>query len=166
MRTALSFAFLAVLATAASAATIDTPAGKVDIPQPSDQYVGRHTAPPADPDVSWGKTGISYDQYQYDAHYCAATGVLLALKAPAWALNKGGTTSLTDALEQRWQNPQLIAFGENNLEHCLAVRGYSKFRLTPQQMAHLQALAHGSIERHHYLYSLGSDAEVLARQKL
>ena len=164
MRIAVSLAFL-VMAGTAFAATVDTPAGKVDIPQPSDQYVGRHAVPETDPDVSWGKTGISYDQYQYDAHYCAATGVLLALKAPAWALNRGGTDSLTDAVEQRWQNPQLTAFGESNLEHCLTVHGYSKFRLTPDQTAHLQALAHGSIERHRYLYSLGSDADILARQK-
>jgi hypothetical protein len=161
----ISFALFVLMTTAASAATVDTPAGKTDIPQPSSQYVGRHAVPETDPDVSWGKAGISYDQYQYDAHYCAALGVLKAMDPPAWALAKGGTSTVTDAVEQRWQNPQLTSFGEDNLEHCLEIRGYSKFRLTQDQTTRLQALAHGSLERHKYLYSLGSDADVLVRQK-
>ena len=47
---------------------------------------------------------------------------------------------------------------------CLTERGYSEFRLTPEQQAHLQSLKAGSNEYHEYLYSLGKDPAVLQSQ--
>jgi hypothetical protein len=48
--------------------------------------------------------------------------------------------------------------------HCLASRGYSKFRLTDEQRHQLRKLKFGSEERRVYLYNLGSNPVVLQRQ--
>ncbi len=53
---------------------------------------------------------------------------------------------------------------ESALEHCLKARGYTKFKLTSAQRHRLAKLPPGSDERHAYLHSLASNAEVLERQ--
>jgi hypothetical protein len=50
------------------------------------------------------------------------------------------------------------------LDGCLTERGYQRFKLTDAQMDQLHQLAQGSAERERFLYSLGSDPEVLAAQ--
>lgn len=50
------------------------------------------------------------------------------------------------------------------LDGCLTERGYQRFKLTDTQMDQLHQLAQGSAERERFLYSLGSDPEVLAAQ--
>jgi hypothetical protein len=47
---------------------------------------------------------------------------------------------------------------------CLVERGYQEFPLTPDQRAHLATLKRGTNEYHEYLYTLGSDAEIVAKQ--
>jgi hypothetical protein len=51
------------------------------------------------------------------------------------------------------------------LEHCLAGRGYVRFRLTGAQRHRLAKLAPGSEARRAYLFSLASNADILARQR-
>lgn len=52
------------------------------------------------------------------------------------------------------------------LDACLARRGYTHFALTDAQQKELRHLRRGSIERRLYLHRLGSDPEVLERQRL
>jgi hypothetical protein len=51
-------------------------------------------------------------------------------------------------------------------EACLAGRGYVRFRLTPEQHAHLARIRIGKPERHQYLYRLASDPAVVSRQAI
>lgn len=48
---------------------------------------------------------------------------------------------------------------------CLTQRGYLKFRLTQEQRRRLDKLKLGSDQRREYLYSLASNASILASQK-
>ncbi len=50
------------------------------------------------------------------------------------------------------------------IEQCLVGRGYRKFRLTSDQMRHLDTLRRGTDARRAYLFSLASDPEVLRDQ--
>jgi hypothetical protein len=50
------------------------------------------------------------------------------------------------------------------LRSCLTVRGYRQFALSPEQRAHLAALPKGSEEHLEYLYTLGSNVEVVNKQ--
>lgn len=155
---------LLLLPTAALAATVDTPAGKAETgPQPQRQYLHPQPAPPADPDVSWGKAGVSFADYKQDALYCSAYGTVYALNAPAWGLTRDG--DLWDAIVMHYQNRDFVRLGQGDVEHCLAMRGYSRFHLTPDETAHLATLQAGSEARRRYLYSLGSDPQVLAARK-
>jgi hypothetical protein len=154
---------LLLLPAAATAATLQTPAGKADLgPQPERQYV-RPAIQPADPDVSWGKAGVSFADYKRDALYCSAYGTVYALNAPAWAVTRDG--NLWDAIMMHYQNRDFVRLGQGDVEHCLALRGYSRFHLSPDEAAHLATLQAGSEARRRYLYSLGSDPQVLAAQK-
>jgi len=164
MRLVTASAFL-LFSTAAYAASVDTPAGKIDLPpQPSRQYVHPSNKPPADPDVSWGKAGVSYSDYRQDALYCASYGVVYAINAPVWALSRTG--NLWDAVNMHYPNADFRQLGQKDIERCLGQRGYSKFRLTPAEAAQLETLKPGSDERRHYLYTLASDASVLNSQKI
>src|SRR5439155_23436173 len=110
-------AFL-LFSTAAHAATVDTPAGKIDLPsQPSWQYVHPTIKPSADPDVSWGKAGVTYAEYRHDALYCASYGVVYAMNAPVWALNR--TVSLWDAINMHYPNADFRRLGQKDIERCL-----------------------------------------------
>ena len=53
---------------------------------------------------------------------------------------------------------------QSRTEHCLAGRGYAKFRLTDDQRRELRHLKFGSEERRNYLYRLASDPAVLQIQ--
>ena len=53
---------------------------------------------------------------------------------------------------------------QSRTEHCLAGRGYSKFRLTDDQRHELRHLKFGSEQRRDYLYRLASDPAVLQTQ--
>jgi hypothetical protein len=152
--------FLAFSAAAALAATVETGAGAAKVgPQPSRQYIHPTLTPPGDPDVSWGKAGISYADYKHDAQYCAAFGVVYALNAPAWALSHDG--NVWDILQNHFQASDYARIGHNDVERCLRMRGYTRFHLTQSEAGHLAMLQIGSEERRQYLYALGSDAAVV-----
>jgi hypothetical protein len=52
------------------------------------------------------------------------------------------------------------------LDQCLVKKGYSRFRLTSNQMTRLEHLKKMSPERQQYLYQLGSDTTVVTAQKI
>ncbi|HVY85543.1 MAG TPA: hypothetical protein VG943_10450 [Caulobacterales bacterium] len=68
------------------------------------------------------------------------------------------------ALQQRTQEIEMQRARVQAQRDCLTQRGYREFRLTEEQRAHLATLPEGSDERRNYLYSLGSDANVLNAQ--
>jgi hypothetical protein len=56
--------------------------------------------------------------------------------------------------------------GNDALRFCLASRGYIEFSLTKEQRAQLSRLEQGSEARRQYLFSLGTDPDVLSRQRV
>jgi hypothetical protein len=68
------------------------------------------------------------------------------------------------ATQQQSQEMTAKRLREDKLSKCLAERGYQKFTLTAEQSAELAKLKPGSNEYHEYLYKLGADPAVLAKQ--
>jgi hypothetical protein len=66
------------------------------------------------------------------------------------------------------QNQEMAAQRARNdaLRFCLASRGYVEFTLTREQRAKLSSLAQGSEARREYLFSLGTDPDVLGKQQV
>ena len=129
--------------------------------------------------VSWGKAGVTLEEYWIDAATCGhrAAAVDLTGTAPAEALvvasrridNWSDSESIQRALrlaapEVQWDRAARILQGE--LEKCLTERGYVKFRLTRAQAHRLKKLEAGSLERRAYLHSLASDPKVLEAQAM
>ena len=138
-------------------------------------------------DESWGKPGVSLAQYRADALECAQltygapitlhplppmpTGFFgVALANGEWLDLRPGhvmiyTTTLVEGVKHAaWMDVseqlQLV------LDRCLVEKGYTRFRLTSAQMDQLDHLKRMSPERVQYLYRLGSDANVVAAQRL
>ena len=68
------------------------------------------------------------------------------------------------ATQQRAQEMQAKKAQAETFKHCLTERGYQEFHLTPEQRNKLKTLKVGSNEYHEYLYSLGADPAVVAKQ--
>jgi len=68
------------------------------------------------------------------------------------------------AMQQRSQEMAAQRARTDALKSCLAGRGYTEFELTAEQRAELAKLPQGSDERRAYLYKLGTDEQVLAKQ--
>jgi len=68
------------------------------------------------------------------------------------------------ATQQRAQEMQAKKLQAETYKHCLVERGYHEFTLTPEQRAKLATFKAGTNEYHEYLYSLGADANVVAKQ--
>jgi hypothetical protein len=68
------------------------------------------------------------------------------------------------AMQQRSQEMAAQRARTDALKSCLSSRGYTEFELTAQQRAELAKLPQGSDERRAYLYKLGTDEAVLAKQ--
>jgi len=130
-------------------------------------------------DLSWGKAGVSLEDYWVDSATCGhqAAAVDLTGTAPAKTLvlasrqldNWTDFESVQQALrlaapEVQWDRAAKIM--QRELETCLAQRGYVKFKLTREQARQLRKLEIGSLERRKYLYSLASDPAVLQAQAL
>jgi len=128
---------------------------------------------------SWGKAGVSFEQYRTDSSDCAhfAANTDLEGTDPARALvlasrlidNQNGFDDIQGALrtaapEIQWRRAATIMQGK--LDTCLTERGYVKFELTDEQDDRLDQLEPGSLERRSYLHSLASDPNVLAAQAL
>jgi adhesin HecA-like repeat protein len=128
---------------------------------------------------SWGKSGVSLEQYWIDSAECAHTADATDLEGtdPARALviasrmidNQNGVGDVQGALriaapEIQWQRAATIM--KAHLEACLVDRGYVKFQLTDGQYRMLERHEAGTLERRIYLHSLASDPDVLATQSL
>lgn len=127
--------------------------------------------------TSWGKAGVSLEQYWVDASVCGheAAAMDLSDTPPAKALvlasrmidNQTGYGDVEQAMrfahpEVQWDRAGTIM--RHELERCLTERGYAKFKLTKDQARRLKTLAPGSFERRKYLHELASDPAVLADQ--
>ncbi|HEY6817465.1 MAG TPA: hypothetical protein VI168_18165 [Croceibacterium sp.] len=126
---------------------------------------------------SWGKGGVSLEQYWVDSAECAHAAAEMDLDgtSPAKALQLATRMSEQwgyggDILQIARVAPLDVQFNraatimEDALESCLVERGYVKFELTDDQDAMLSMLEYGSTERRAYLHSLASDPGVLATQ--
>jgi hypothetical protein len=157
------------------------------------------------PQTSWGKAGISFDDYRSDATFCLreAAGTDLTGTEPANALvlasrrmaagdtndytpSVGGASGASTAIAtggfdplieaaNRMQRERIAArpdlrirqahdIMQRRLDHCLAGRGYHRFRLTDDQRRRLRHFPERAAERQTYLYSLASDPRILAAQ--
>ncbi|MEP9400739.1 hypothetical protein [Sphingomonas sp. VNH70] len=72
---------------------------------------------------------------------------------------------ITDGANPRARFREVRTALQSTTDQCLTAKGYVRFNLTRDQRAHLDALKHGTPERHAYLHSLASDPDVLARQR-
>ena len=128
---------------------------------------------------SWGKEGVSLEQYRTDSVECAQMAADTNLEGtnPAKAMQfwtrLGNGNMPPNNYADIWMsariNPEVqwnraATILRNELESCLMMRGYVKFELTDEQDMMLEALAPGSDERREYLYGLASDPDVLAAQ--
>lgn len=128
---------------------------------------------------SWGKQGVSLEQYWADSTECAemAAGIDLEGTAPARALvfwtrlgngnmppNNYADIFMSTRINPEVQWNRAATLMRTELEECLIARGYVKFELTDEQDRLLKDLEPGSDERRAYLHSLASDPDVLARQ--
>ena len=167
-------------------------------------FAGAATAANA-PQTSWGKPGISFEDYRSDATYCLreAAGLDLTGTEPANALvlasrrmatgqtndytpTVGGANSTGPSTTNSGFDPMIEAANrmqqeriaarpdlrirqahdimQRRLDHCLAGRGYHRFRLTDDQRRQLRHFPERAAERQTYLYSLASDPRILAAQ--
>ncbi|MXO60209.1 hypothetical protein GRI89_11730 [Altererythrobacter salegens] len=127
--------------------------------------------------TSWGKAGVSLEQYWIDSSTCGheAAATDLSDSKPAKALIYAsrildntndavaiGSVQQLVSPEIQWNRAATLL--KDALEMCLADRGYRQFRLTREQARHLNMFDKGSIERRKYLHSLASDPMVLEDQ--
>ena len=143
------------------------------------------------PHLSWGKIGVSFEQYRLDAVECGRAGYYLDLAETEQARVFKRASSELDANEAGIQNlsppmqmnlaiqsagivegtrpaarfRELRAVQEGPMTACLRDRGYTQFKLTQAQEDTLKRLRRGSPERHQYLHRLASDPAVLEGQK-
>ena len=130
---------------------------------------------------SWGKQGVSLEQYWIDSAECAQAAADIDLEGtnPARALvfwtrmgnGNMAPNNYADIYMSARINPEVqwnraATIMRKELEGCLAGRGYVKFELTDEQDQQLDQLEAGSLERRSYLHSLASDPQVLATQAL
>lgn len=146
------------------------------------------------PATSWGKPGVSYDEYSADATICLrdAAGTDLAGTEPANALvyaSRRIETLLTsdfapmvgggldrilttvNAVQQAkmaarpdYRIRQARDILQERLDHCLEEHGYRRFQLTDEQRRQRDHFNRRQTERQLYLYSLASDPQILASQ--
>jgi hypothetical protein len=146
--------------------------------------------------TAWGKANVSKVDYGTDVGMCnglasledsgnganTAGGLQGTKSAGMGNTNAGGNlgtlgggnytgTASPDlvnraATQQQSQEMTAKRLREQRLSSCLVERGYSKFALTAEQNAELAKLKPGSNEYHEYLYKLGADPAVLAKQRV
>jgi len=137
--------------------------------------------------TSWGKPGVSIDQYRTDAITCGRAGYYMDVShteaahvfkdaTGQLAANESGLTGAAMAAADGPPQERVLAAMEvadiaNRSSHikiddCLKARGYTRFRLTPAQRRQLSRLHYGSAERHIYLYRLATDPAVLRSQAM
>jgi hypothetical protein len=133
-------------------------------------------------ETSWGKAGVSLEQYWIDSAECGhqAANIDLTGTDPARALilasrmfeiysglgSASGmiTVNRIGSPEIQWNRAATLI--RRDLESCLTGRGYVKFKLTKGQARHLRSLETGTLERRRYLHELASDPDVVTGQAL
>jgi hypothetical protein len=144
--------------------------------------------------TSWGKPNVSKVEYGTDVGMCnglasleesgngANTAGGMSGNRSAGPGTAGGSLStlgggtytgtaspdLVNRAATQQQSQEIAAkrLREEKLSRCLVERGYQKFALTAEQSAELAKLKPGSNEYHEYLYKLGADPAVLAKQSV
>lgn len=142
--------------------------------------------------VSWGKAGISIDQYRTDAITCGRAGYYADVSNTESAhvfkdatrqlqtnetdlANASGprvldivarSAHIVDTTNAPERMKDVGALMQAKVDDCLKGRGYVRFRLTPVQRRQLSRLHLGSAERHIYLYRLATDPDVLSAQAM
>jgi hypothetical protein len=134
------------------------------------------------PAQSWGKAGVTYDQYRLDALQCSAEGynVDISKTEDAQAFVQASRRleteigsgvdpytyqTIVNGVRPDVRFRSIKQLQQSTVDDCLESRGYSKFQLTDEQRSGLRKLKMGSVERHMFLYKLGSDPAVLERQR-
>jgi hypothetical protein len=141
----------------------------------------------APPMLSWGKPGVTLEQYRTDAVDCGVKGAFhdvsgaeptkAFIAAQEWNdrnLNMAMQGAGMDPVEQQSRMVQRFRPGKRieevqailvtQTERCLFDRGYQPFRLTKAQDKALRRLKLGSPARHAYLHALAADPAILQAQ--
>ena len=145
------------------------------------------------PIVTWGKAGVSLDEYRADSIACASEAYYLDVSSTTAAQRLVSASRQLQTIEDTRPRPmnmdESISYGadightlnhyrpdrqfeaiediqQQTLDTCLTQRGYHQFRLTDSQRQELRRLDRGTEERRAYLHSLAADAEVLRQQSL
>jgi hypothetical protein len=178
LRTTTALILIGTLAACASSAAV-TSWGKagvsmVDYRLDSAQCIIEATAAAGQPNTPDATAGRQRDATSMGNNTAGDTGV--GTSGPAGLTSSGGAISYQGAatpevanqaaMQQRAQEMAAKRAQKEAMNHCLASRGYREFRLTPEQAARLSQLPEGSVERREYLYSIGTDPNVIATQGL
>lgn len=157
MRTALTLPILALVAALGSAADARRPAH------------------------SWGKAGVSYEEYRADATSClrAAAATDLTGTEPAEALVLASRRIETAMNSDPWTVAQATDMArpdltirqarniiQDRLNQCLIAHGYQRFQLSEGQRRQLSHFGVRQPERQAYLHRLASDPRILASQRV
>ena len=142
-------------------------------------FVGGAAAAATRPALSWGKPGVSFEEYWAEATTClrAAVATDLTGTEPAEALVLASRRVETALNADPWTVAQAIDAArpdlrirqardiiQARLDHCLEEHGYRRFRLTDAQRRQLNHFDRRQPERQVYLHSLASDPQILASQ--
>ena len=144
-------------------------------------------------DVTWGKAGVTLDEYRADSIACGSEAYYLDVANTTAAQRLVAASRQLQTIEDTRPRPtrmdEAIGYGadigntinhyrpdrqfeaiediqQQTLDNCLTLRGYHQFRLTDDQQRQLRQLDRGSERRRAYLHSLAADAEVLRQQSL
>ena len=140
-------------------------------------------------ETSWGKAGVSLEDYAIDGGLCAYQAMMLDVSDTREARRLVAATRRLEHIEASWGLPgshnslldhrrtveavrperifeRIAELQQQTLDHCLVERGYRQFRLTDEQQRQLRRLAQGSPERRSFLHSLAANPSVLRSQAL
>ena len=133
------------------------------------------------PTLSWGKPGVTYEDYRADATNClrAAAATDLTGTEPAEALVLASRRIETAMNSDPWTVAQVTEMArpdlsirqardiiQERLNQCLIAHGYRRFALTDTQRRQLRHFSMRQPERQAYLHSLASDPQILASQSV
>lgn len=132
-------------------------------------------ASPAAARNSWGKPNVGFAEYRIDADECSNA----AFDAKLWmepiehvirASYAASTDIFSEAsLKMIMTHGVTVTIADQlqaTVDRCLIDRGYTRFRLTDSQDRQLSHFHRGTMDRAHFLHSLGSDPNVMAAQAI
>ena len=134
---------------------------------------------------SWGKLGVSYDEYRKDAFECTYTSfkdvqqkqssMPLQFDAPVIyygpnnSIDYGATLNaflFSHRVQMMIRQANANGALQEAIDGCLLRRSYRPFRLNRLQAVELKTHKHGTEQRHRFLYALASNSGVLDQQGL